>query len=356
MPKADVESKYFECCICLENKHTIKQPCYKQEHRICTSCIFKIIRSIPISKEKPKICCQYPYEECKVEYSDIFVKSVLKDRYDIYRFAKDSYMYPDYMIEYCPGCENLLVFDEDLEYNHVYECLYCFKSYCYTCGMKSDKKEGLCKNCKRFDNINPYANNYFFYKNVLNRKNQADYFCINKDINVLDACGQIVEKLKTGSVNCPCCITPLQRSEQCNALSHCHIEICFWCGKFSKIGQTLYDHWSARGKGCIRWNSDPGMNNYLPSYSCVEGVCYSHRIGDCTDEAHKKGKEFYYEFKKKLFVYHALKSLLPRIRYEVISYLPLEYRKYLPKYITFDEMDCIQWDGYDWFIAKTEIE
>ena len=353
MPKY-TNKEDIECCICLEAKHTIKQPCYDEKHRICTSCIFKIIKTIPISKAKPSICCQYPYEECKKEYSDLFIKSVLKDKYPIYSYAKDSYMFSDYCVDYCPGCKNTMVFDDTLEYGSVYECVYCSLYYCFTCGLETNTKESICSRCKTYESINPYEKNYFFYKSFYTRQDASDYFLMNKDIDPFDACRQIVEKVKKGSVNCPCCITPLQRSEQCNALSHCHIEICFWCGQFSKVGQSLQDHWSARGNGCLRWNSDPGMKKYLPDYLCIEGECYAHNSGDCSDTAHDIGKEMYDEFKKKLFVYHALKSLLPRIRYKVISYFPREYNKYLPNDITFDNLDTQLWNNYSPMFPDTE--
>lgn len=334
-----VTSRHTECCICLVKKATINQPCGLTAHKICVSCITKIIETIPISQESPEIHCQYPFTNCEYTYTKAFIKTILKDRYPIYKLAKDMYTYKDYSVNYCPGCRKILVFDEDIEEAHVYECIYCFRAYCFTCRMESSQIDGQCEKCCNFYNINPLALNRFFYKDKP-RKTIADFLYINSQIDCEEACKQITERVTNITVKCPICTTPLSRSEQCNSLKHCHTEICYNCGEFSNIGDDLGDHWSARGHGCPRWESDPAFKTFTPDYTCVEGECYSHSNGDCRNPTHTSGKHSYNEFKRSQYVYHSLKSLLPRIRYKLIEMLPENVRNYLPRAVTWDRLDC----------------
>jgi hypothetical protein len=122
-------------------------------------------------------------------------------------------------------------------------------------------------------------------------------------------------------------------------LKHCHTEICFSCGAFSGVGMSLGDHWSAIGRGCSRWSTDPVVKKLEPSYECVDGVCYSHGSGDCSMKDHSVGRNSYNEFKKRQYVYHSLKSLIPRIRYQVIGLMNEEQKKYLPGDVSWDYLD-----------------
>jgi hypothetical protein len=327
-----------ECCICYGKDSLVNQPCGISEHKICTPCIEKIIKTIPIKEGKPEISCQYPFDDCKIKYNDGILEKILKERYMIYRIASDKYTYQDCGVEYCPNCESVLVFEEDIEDGYIYDCTYCLNSFCFRCKTQCFGSNNSCFHCSGYPNINPYSYNYFFYKS--NRQELTDYFYINAEVDPLDACKQIIQKITELSVRCPICITPMQRSEQCNSLKHCHVEICSNCGKFSKIGESLGDHWSARGYGCARWETDEIYSKLTPTFSCREGLCYSHEKGDCTDSSHETGKSDFSDFRKKQYIYHSLKSLLPRIRYDVIDLLPESLEEYVPSAEVFDYIDC----------------
>lgn len=330
----------LECCVCLENKALINQPCGLSSHKICRSCITKVIESIPISISTPTISCQYPFSTCGHVYSNPFIKNILKEKYPIYKIASDRYKYDDYSTEYCPRCNSLLVFEDEIDYNSIYDCDYCLKSFCFGCKKESSFEKSTCYDCSGYNNINPNTFNHFFYKK--DREGLTDYFYLNRDVDPEEACSQLVQKIENLSVVCPVCITPIQRSEQCNSLKHCHVEICYNCGKFTEIGRELEDHWSARGLGCARWESDPIYENLSSTYKCKEGVCYSHNMGDCKDLTHSSGKDDHCNFKKNQYVYHALRSLLPRIRYKVIDLLPDSMQDYIPSTEIFDYVDCDQ--------------
>lgn len=330
----------FECCICLENKITVSQPCMLDSHRICISCITRIIKTMPISQDKPDIFCQYPYSQCDYVYSKSFIRNILKDKYIIYKIARDVYTYYEYFTVYCQNCSKLLVIDEEIENEKIYECIYCFKRYCYTCGNENLTDSEYCDICDGFNTINIYEKNKFFYREIKDRENLADYFLKNDEIDSSLALQQISDKMKSVTVKCPICTSSLYRTEKCNALMHCHVEICYSCGQFSKIGEKLMDHWSARGYGCPRWETDPIFKECVPLYKCEEEKCYSHMSGECKEKSHEIGRESLNEFKKQQYLYHSLKSLLPRIRYKVISMLPDNLKKYLPPDNLWDNLDC----------------
>jgi hypothetical protein len=185
--------------------------------------------------------------------------------------------------------------------------------------------------------------NYFFYKN--NDGDILDYKFQNNEITVKIAVDQIVDKFNhlNGSdifIKCPICKIFVQKSESCNGLSHCHVEVCYSCGEFSDIGRPLEDHWSAIGrKGCPRFDNDSFWKTHIEDYICIEGICYSHELGECTESSHATGLEKYNKFRKKQHMYHCLKSLPPDIRDSVIKNLPKKLGKYRPAQKVFTHLD-----------------
>jgi hypothetical protein len=335
MPK--VVSKLRECCICLIKKVTVNQPCGLTMHSACNACITRIIGTIPISEIKPEINCQYPFGDCDAVYSSSVVKSILKDKYPVYRKARDRYTYVDCDVEYCPGCSKILVFDDGND-GGVYRCPSCENSYCMTCSEQT--QFSYCIKCNGFVDQNPNSYNTFFYKKI-NRKDISDYLIRTCDINPDTAVEQLVSKIENNAVCCPVCETLLYRTEQCNSLKHCHVEICSSCGEFSDIGSGLGDHWSARGiNGCCRWETDPAYAHIIPKYLCRDSVCYSHNSGECKRGDHLEGRNEMELFKKKQYIYHSLKSLIPRIRYKVVEKIPPQLKEFLPTDAVLDFMDC----------------
>lgn len=325
-----------ECCICLDTKVTINQPCRITTHRICNECITSIVKNLPISKNDPHIRCQYPFMQCDAKYGKTILKTILKENYPLYEKISRIYVYDGYRIIDCPACNAPLA--EDLDYDECDEtmdCDHCNYVFCKRC--YNECPGNTCINCMGFMDINPEDYNYFFPKK--DRKDICDYKLKNKDITIHLALDHILSIIKTKTIQCPICYTKLHKSEQCNGLSHCHTEICYSCGMFSDIAYTLKDHWSARGSnGCPRWDSDPVILKNIPEYVCKEDTCFSHSKGDCKVEEHQEGIRKKEEFFVNRYIYHALKSLVPRIRYKVIDLLPNKYR-----YIVTDNI----WDYLD---------
>jgi hypothetical protein len=91
-----------------------------------------------------------------------------------------------------------------------------------------------------------------------------------------------------GRVECPCCLVVLQKTTDCNALSHCGIERCNTCALVSLPGQALpASHWDV----CPRYDFSPEWASVhgCPDYHCRGGVCHDDDV-DCELAAHAEGR------------------------------------------------------------------
>lgn len=338
-----------ECCICLEKKRIvtqmIDQPCMKSSHKICKDCIRKIVSVIPISPDNPNICCQYPWEQCEYRYSKKTLITILKEKYNLYVRARLCYKNPDYIIRDCPFCSVKIRIPEDqlseMGYN-VISCGVCLNTVCIDCNSSCGLIYYICLYCiEKNEYTNLYSYNNWFYKNG---EDICDYRFKNLEITPEIALEQIIDKFDSTQetelhVKCPVCKISIYKTEACNGIKHCHVEICYSCGKFSEIGKELEDHWSAVGdRGCPRFDNDPFWNIHNKT-KCVEGVCYNHEIGSCKVEEHYDSLFRYREFRKKQQMYHHLKSLIPCVRETVIELLPPKLHKYLPDKKIFEFLD-----------------
>lgn len=337
------------CCVCLERKRRldmINQPCKKSSHIICKTCIERIVSAIPISQSNPNIYCQYPWAECGHKYKRRSLKVFLKEKYQLFLAAYMAFRFSGYLVKTCTCTGRLLVARDDIEemgYN-VMICGTCDNDICIDC-MSSENLMGcVCMSCiytNEYTNTNSF--NYFFYKES-GIGGICDYKIKNIDMTKDIALKQLINRFSPDPrvelhIECPICKVSIYKTEQCNGISHCHVEICYSCGKFSDIGVPLADHWSATGsRGCPRFDQDPFWKT-VSDMKCVEGECYGHLIGPCTEQDHLDSILNYQEFRKKQHMYHALKSLLPHVRQSVIHQLPENLHKYLPSKNIFVYLD-----------------
>lgn len=331
------------CCICFEKKNVysqmIYQPCRIKTHRICKVCLKKMISTIPISSTKPFIKCQYPFSECqsKNNYKEEIIMKILKDRFFIYKEANSKYLTTDLYTKTCGLCNFVVYIDKtvvksDALYNPMFRCTNCYTVNCFTCSKVTNYSS--CEDCYYYNfYTNPKNFNYFFPKPKSKRDYLTDYKYLNSELEPKYITNFITKMFKNEDlyIMCPVCQTMIEKTEDCNAISHCHTEICIACGMFSNIGEKLEDHWSARGvRGCPRWNSDPCILDNVENYQCVEKECYGHYIGNCTDPSHEQGIMEFKLYKKRKMMKHYIINIPRRIRREVISNLPVYYTKYLP--------------------------
>ena len=142
-------------------------------------------------------------------------------------------------------------------------------------------------------------------------------------------------------VKCPICFYGLYKTEQCNTIEHCNVEICYACGK---IGDCHYnfklgDHWSEIGiNGCPRWDESPIWNNMFDCNFHCSSKCYGNLIGDCSIPEHQDGIHNLITIRKMAHIYHKLKSLLKDIRSDVLQIIKNDERfeEYIPDEAVFN--------------------
>lgn len=351
MPKENMDRNNLEeCCICLEKKsilvELIDAPCKNPRHSACNSCLKRIIKSIPISYENPRIKCQYPFSECRHEYSKKMIKEILRNKYPLYKAASLQYSNEDSVIRSCKKCNyNIIIPETEMSYmgENIFLCEMCLEEVCIDCGSRISPDEPNCIVCEDLNlYTNPSTSNYYFYKKD-NKKNIVDYLLKNDEVTPRIALEQIEYRINLEDdiyVVCPICNISLKKSEQCNGIQHCHVEICYSCGMFSEIGKSLVDHWSATGdRGCPRWDTDLLWKKEIPLYECVDNVCHGQDQGDCKIKDHEEGIFLMQEYRKKQHMYHSLKSLLPITRYKTLLLLPDYLKKYFPEMKIWDNLD-----------------
>jgi hypothetical protein len=102
-------------------------------------------------------------------------------------------------------------------------------------------------------------------------------------------------------IRCKECHTFLEKTTQCNAVSHCGWETCYCCG-YSDVVIPSY-HW----KQCPRYNSD--YKKVVKEYTCQEGQCYNDDHC-CGVKDHQPGIHLVIE-KRRTSHIHSLWTSLP---------------------------------------------
>lgn len=340
-------------------------------HSVCVRCLRNIIfQRNEINRNHPFIRCMSPFRDPSLPKSDIIdtscvnsigmphyfthsdIKKVLtkKEFFDYLELAEE-FQFPGYKIVKCPvnyfhpiskvivPCKSGIPVDFETIDNsnrgeliiHCDQNIFCQKRFCYHCGSRVFSPE--CVRCKTLEESkDPLAVNMYFYNPDLN---SSKIYLKNKKLTMDIVISQIKEKLEQDilRVRCPRCLVYLIKSDKCNGISHCNIEICYSCGRYSEPRSKLKEHWSEDGsRGCPRFDYSPFWNNKANcEFLCEEEICYSDNFGDCDLETHKQGKVCMTEFRKKAHILHMLKSLLPELRKKVIDSKELEeYKEYIP--------------------------
>jgi len=115
-------------------------------------------------------------------------------------------------------------------------------------------------------------------------------------------------------VQCKECGVMLHKTSQCNALSHCGVEVCNVCG-FSDVVLPP-DHW----KKCPRFDTDKFWHEQC-GFQCVEGKCYSD-IKECQVAEHQDSIKSVTETRRKFHVKALWESLPQLVSDSVMKMLP----------------------------------
>ncbi len=355
------------------------------KHYVCIDCLRTIINNYenhPINANNSHLTCPSPFEECvtSIGFQNVFDHNQIQkicrttQEWDNYISYAQQYAFPGFTLIYCPFnlslrasdytfpiCNTpILIESEEIRVRPIGELIVecsqneaCLKRFCYYCRKTISYHEDKCNECKlRHENENPNVLNYYFNKSsepiakvteeltsdtdsirersftsgteVQLQYEETDYLYFNKEITVPFAVEYISNTIRSHHTHmiCSVCKISLYKTEKCNGLSHHGIERCYACGRIGLKVRGLGSHWNADGvSGCFRFDSESFVRNFIPNYHCQDSICSNHDKGDCQDPLHQPGIQRFEHVRKKAYVYHALKSLLPSVRYQVYDTL-----------------------------------
>lgn len=389
--KMTLNEYIVESSLPIEPNKIFYNPC--KSHAFCVGCLKHLALSFDnhqIGHVHPFLRCTptFENEECdtSVGLSYYFmhndIKKILTDEeYQQYSSHAEKYQFPGFELVKCPRpvIENrqiklcgagILVPIELIQTtergNLIMFCDQnerCYRKTCYHCQNLVGRRARNCTHCLTMNEANdPYAFNHFFYKpDKMPRDNQNIMFRnheLTKDV-IIQQLNEIADT-NNPLIKCFECLVPMQKTEQCNTLTHCRIERCYCCGRSGTDTNDLGDHWDTSGMhGCPRFDHSKFWNDIAKcNFLCQEGVCYGHDIGECKNKSHRQGIMNMMEQRKKCQIYHAIFSLLPDMRKIIlseISNIPL-LKKYIPSYSSNDVRTCLPDTLYTYFkIHNTQI-
>lgn len=344
------------------------------KHAICKECLVKIATSnTQINEHHSLIRCMYPFEDCKTSsgiavyftHQDI-QKILTATQFDDYLNHAELYRFPGFKIIKCPmllrnrqicKTENVLPLNLVSGNSRGYVIVTCIQNpnclqrWCFHCERKIYGNAEICRQCNTIrENKDPYAWNRYFYNPLKKYNDGQSHLLKNCQLTTEIVIDQIKEKASSDQfVRCFECLLLLHKTEDCNGLNHdelykCGIEVCNACGRTSIKNQPLIEHWSEYGKnGCPRWDHSPYWTSIAKlNWKCTQDVCYGHDHPECTEVSHQDGINGMISERRKAHIYHALISLLPELRQQIISQLKADPNfdcSFLPSDATFELLD-----------------
>lgn len=131
------------------------------------------------------------------------------------------------------------------------------------------------------------------------------------------------------TVTCPECKQEIEKISDCNAVRHCNIDICYFCGIFSRKYDYLPSkHWDENGlTGCPRYYEDKFCTNNKINYLCKPDECYNYDYTCCENFIHLKGKYYLDLTRQYNMLYHKINSLPELIKIEINNMLNTKLMK-----------------------------
>lgn len=350
-------------------------PC--KQHPLCVRCLGRLALNFDnhsIGSEHAFVRCQPTFADSPCisnlglpyYYTHFDIKKVLDDEeFQQYNNHAERYQFPGYELIKCPrplvhegnmlkcNAGILVPFDEIQTAERGYLIIFCdqndqcYRRTCYHCRNLVGRRAQYCMHCLTMnESHDPQAFNHYFYKPNKKPRDGQDIMFRNGELTlklIVEQIKQIVDSDKP-LTTCLECLIPIEKTEQCNTLTHCSIEKCYCCGRSGTEHQGLGDHWDTSGMhGCPRFDHSRYWNVMANcDFRCEESYCYNHDIGNCSVQDHQDGiKNMNFE-RKKCQVYHSIFSLLPQMRENVLKELwkNVKMHPYIPQYKSTDVRTC----------------
>jgi hypothetical protein len=350
-----------------------------EKHSTCVKCL----RTLSLDFYNHTINQDHPYIKCEdsevcinkfgfyTYYEHPQIQKILsKKEFEKYMQFAETYEFPGFHQLKCPICnvKNIIPVDKvtnSIRGELIIECAQnCRALFCFHCDKRIvgsfNEHCSECVNSSLMTDPNRY--NHFFYKRLIDRSSMYDLVYRNFELSVdiiIEQIKEIVIDNDDAVIRCPVCLIQLYKTELCNTMEHCKVETCYSCGKIGDKHRNfrLGDHWSEIGiKGCPRWDSGSLWNDLENCNFMCSKCCYGEDLGDCLVEEHQQGIKNMKECRKKMQIYHKLKSLLHNLRSDIINIMQNDdvLRFYIPPQ---DVFDVIKKDPslYDYFSYNSFI-
>lgn len=245
-------------------------PCRKSGHLFCVRCLRRMIvedLKITLQRDNGYFLCPFPYDggPCTndIGYRQSFTETGLKHIMNSDEMGKYYQQTARYSNDYSVSTDN---------YNHYLH---------------------IPESCRH--PILPFPP-------LLQHNEIKTKMCLEQLLNILDS--------EHMSVLCKECLVPMEKSTDCNCLSHCGMETCYVCG-FSDT-RIPHDHWLSftNPNGCPRYNWDRYWNKTRHcGFLCHQGDCYTES-SRCDIKEHQRGIQNMHNIRKEFHI-RALWNSLP---------------------------------------------
>ena len=309
----------------------VKSPCGNADHHCCTDCLRTILLNFyshPVTKASPTLNCFFPDcgDPSTYELSDM-KPLFTDDEFQQLRAHVEKMQVPDTLSVQCYHCEEMIVTPMKDAYKNR-QCIHlgCCQptcnaieapSTCWNCMNKAS--HCLCRLLPDLS-LEKYSGSFNRYYRPLQRN-----FQLTRETCLRNLKHIIRHPRLPLAMQCPKCNAYIQKSGECNEMSHCGIKWCYCCGRQTLPNETLlFDHF---GKCCPRYESRKyWQDRGATQYRCIEHLCYDE-TRECSCERHKPGIEEKNIVHRACWLAQFLESTPPKLAEWLVRWL-LENKKY----------------------------
>lgn len=240
-------------------------PCKVKEHTTCISCLRKLVQQ-RCQSGSSQISCMFPYSVCQcketLSIDDISLcfnpmeLSRLRLRSEGHRFT-------------CCG-QTLRTSDSS---HGLATCRTCTKRFCTSCWSCTNFLDKCCCGAPVWDR--------FFRDKLTGKLRQLAGITVKERDDMVRA----IKDQPIPTVTCPGCGAKIEKTSDCNCLSHCGYQICWVCNYAADVIPSWHF------QSCPRYDQD------FSEFPCRQGDCYDHDR-ECTVSTHKRGRLKYHEFRR----------------------------------------------------------
>ena len=340
------------------DNYMVLGPCLDKNHSVCLGCLRRILHdhsllSTMLSGNKNgQLQCLASGGDCCSAYDlsqgpkILMTKKQFDDVSNIvsrYQDKKRDHHVFDCITKDCPN--KISVKYEQLDYaepgNLTVNCSECSQSFCYHCHNKIDLGSMCCQDCifESKESKLPFALNRYIVPSTphvsddktIEQQQQQQFIenCKLQWIDVkkhLDRLAQAKKDIMISAKeeeeqilssrfynHCSVCDAAMEKSTECNELSHCGQHMCCMCGRRALPGRPLESsHW----KTCQRFNKC----NMSIGYKCGDYGCNTDEKR-CDDPDHQEGIKNLELYRIHTHIHSLLRSLPSDMNLKALSYL-----------------------------------